>query len=107
LWLLTKGANAVGLTSTTIKLSNEVSRHPVASLNHAFTKLSEIYEPWRISHTGNVYTRVLYKEKNGKWYPLDLLRNAALDRKEQEIAQALWFAFLARTTRNDYRKKTE
>lgn len=100
LWLLAQGAKAIGLISTTIRLPNEVSKDPVASLNHAFTKLSEVYEPWRISHTGNVYTRILYKEKNGKWYPLDLLRNAALDKKEQEIAQSLWLDFLAKTTRN-------
>ena len=53
LWLLTEGPKAVGLQSTQICLPDAVSKDPVISLNHAFTKLSETYEPWRLSHTGN------------------------------------------------------
>ncbi len=96
LWLLTEGRKAVCLESTRICLPEAVSEEPVISLNHAFTKLSEIYEPWRISHTGNVYERLLYKEKNGTWYPLKFLRNAALAEKEQEIAYQLWQDFMKR-----------
>jgi hypothetical protein len=44
LWLMTKGIEAVGLASTTVKLPAEVSAKPVASLNHAYTKLSEEFE---------------------------------------------------------------
>jgi hypothetical protein len=55
-------------------------------LNHAYTKLSEVFETWRIAHTGNIYYRMLYRERNGIWYPLDILRNAALVNQEQEIA---------------------
>jgi len=76
-------------------------------LNHAFTKLSETYDTWRISHTGNIYTRVFYQERNGKWYPLDLLRNEKLEKQEQEIAKGLWKGFLAKmtpTTKNLFRK---
>jgi hypothetical protein len=98
LWLLTKGIEAVGLASTTIKLPEGISADPVVSLNHAYTKLSEVFETWRISHTGNIYTSVLYQERNGKWYPLDLLRNKALDKQEQEIAKELWEAFMAKMT---------
>ena len=58
----------------------------------------ESFEPWRISHTGNVYTRVFYKERNEKWYPLDSLRNEKLAEQEQEIARELWAAFLAKMT---------
>jgi hypothetical protein len=96
LWLLTEGPTAVGLQSTSIILPEAVSKDCVSSLNHAFTKLSETYEPWRISHTGNVYRRFLYKENDGKWYPLELLRNAALAKKEQEIAYQLWQDFMRR-----------
>jgi hypothetical protein len=96
LWLLTEGPKAVGLQSTTICLPEPVFKNPVNSLNHAFTKLSEMYEPWRISHTGNVYQRFLYEEKDGRWYPLELLRNAALAKKEQEIAYQLWQDFMER-----------
>lgn len=98
LWLVTKGVEAVGLSSTTIRLSPQISKTTVASLNHAFTKLSEAFESWRISHTGNIYTRVLYQERDGRWYPLDLLRNAALGKQEQEIARGLWDGFMAKMT---------
>jgi hypothetical protein len=100
LWLLTEGPKAAGLQSTCIRLPKVVSKDPVNSLNHAFTKLSETYEPWRISHTGNIYQRFLYKEKDGKWYPLEILRNAALAKKEQEIAYQLWQDFMKRMSSN-------
>lgn len=100
LWLLTEGPKAVGLQSTSISLPEAVSKEPVSSLNHAFTKLSEVYEPWRISHTGNVYQRFLYQEKDKRWYPLELLRNAALAKKEQEIAFQLWQDFMKRMSNN-------
>jgi hypothetical protein len=96
LWLLTEGPKAVGLQSTRIRLPDAVTKDPLNSLNHAFTKLSEVYEPWRISHTGNVYQRFLYKEKDSRWYPLDLLRDGALAKKEQEIAYQLWQDFMRR-----------
>jgi hypothetical protein len=96
LWLVTHGFDAIGLASTTVRLPDGVVPNPVDSLNHAYTRLSELYEPWRISHTGNIYKHVLYQEKNSKWYPLDLLRNRVLVEKEHEIAQALWSAFLAK-----------
>ena len=45
------------------------------SLNHAFTLLSTKFETKRISHTGNVFTRVyFYSEKSKEWRPLDELR---------------------------------
>jgi hypothetical protein len=105
LWLLTEGPKAAGLQSTQINLPTKVFEDPVHSLNHAFTKLSETYEPWRISHTGNVYQRFLYKEADGKWYPLEFLRNAALAQKGQEIAYQLWQDFLKRMSANSTGKK--
>lgn len=104
LWLMTQGVEAVGLASTTVLLPEKISPAPVASLNHAFTRLSEAYETWRISHTGNIYTRVLYQERNGRWYPLDCLRDAALDKQEQEIAKGLWDDFLAKMTASPHRR---
>lgn len=98
LWLITQGVEAIGLASTTVRLPNEVSADPVVSLNHAYTKLSEVFETSRISHTGNIYTRILYQERNGKWYPLDSLRNKALDKQELEIAKGLWEAFMSKMT---------
>ena len=96
LWLMTLGIEAVGLASTTVLLPEAISSKPLASLNHAYTKLSETFETWRISHTGNIYTRVLYRERNGMWYPLDILRDAALQKQEQEIARKLWEDFMTK-----------
>ena len=93
---LVEHLEADGLGSTRIELPKEISPEPVGSLNHALTKLSEAYETWRISHTGNVYERVLYQERNKKWYPLDVLRNEKLEKQEKEIAKELWEGFLAK-----------
>jgi hypothetical protein len=99
LWLLTTGIEATGLESTNIKLPPGVEPKVVKSLNHAYTRLSEIFETWRTSHTGNIYQRILYEEKNGNWYPLELLRNRALQRAEHEFAQEHWMVFLASMTK--------
>ena len=39
---MTEGAKAIGLASTTVLLPCAISTKPVASLNHAYTKLSKI-----------------------------------------------------------------
>lgn len=105
LWLMTEGIRAVGLASTTVKLPDAISEEPVASLNHAYTKLSETFETWRISHTGNIYKRVLYQEKNETWYPLEVLRDNALAKQEQKIARDFWDDFMARMTSQQTLKK--
>jgi hypothetical protein len=89
-WLRVEGAQPKGLFSSSIRVPHEVFAEPVESLNHAFSKLSEKYEPWRISHTGSVYTRVLYQEENRKWYPIDVLRDAALARDEHQLVRQQW-----------------
>lgn len=99
LWLLTKGRQARGLSSTTVKLPVEISKKPVASLNHALTLLSEKFETWRISHSGNVYEQVFYKEKNGRWCALDYLRNEKVEKAEMQIAHELWNDFLEKMRR--------
>jgi hypothetical protein len=43
------------------------------SLNHAFTLISEVFEPSRKAHTGNVFRRGYYEEA-GRWQPLEFLR---------------------------------
>jgi hypothetical protein len=96
LWLITQGLEAIGLASTTVLLPEPISDRQVTSLNHAYTKLSEIFETWRISHTGNIYKRVLYQERNNRWYPLDVLRNKALEKREKEIAKDIWEEFMAK-----------
>lgn len=96
LWLALKGNRAEGLISSELKLPEPVAKRNAQSLNHAFTMLSEVYEPWRISHTGNVYERFLYKESDGRWYPLQLLRDAKLANQEQKIASVMWAEFFKR-----------
>jgi hypothetical protein len=59
-------------------------------LNHAFTKLSELFEPWRKAHTGSIYERVFYLESNDRWYPLKDLRNRAVDDAERGLIKELW-----------------
>jgi len=94
LWLVLEGLNPKGIESGTVLLpsfEDYAERTRTAkSLNHAFTILSEIYETERISHTGNIYKRVFYKEANGSWYPLEDLRNYGIDCSEREILKNLW-----------------
>lgn len=89
-WLLLEGLEPKGLTTSTVKLPDGVSDEPAVSLNHAFTLLSEKYEPWRKAHTGNIYDRILYQEENNKWYPLDVLRNATIAEDEHKFIRAQW-----------------
>lgn len=96
LWLLTQGPTPIGLASSQIVLPQVFGLEPVASLNHAYTALSEILESWRISHTGNIYRQVYYQEKNGKWFPLETLRSRTVDKTNAEIAARLWANFLTR-----------
>lgn len=90
LWLITEGTNSRRLSCGKLEINKTVTNEVIYSLNRAFTVLSEKFEPWRKSHTGNAYQRFLYKEKNEKWYPLDTLRNDALHRQEQAIASEFW-----------------
>lgn len=99
LWLTTKGFDAVGIVSSRINLPPPVSDRAVASLNHAFTRLSEACETWRISHTGSIYARIFYRERNGLLYPLEVLRNEALARQEDGIAKDLWADLMQKMTR--------
>ena len=51
---------------------------PAASLNHAYTMISEIFEPWRISHTSNAFLKIYsHDDASGDWILLDTLRKQA------------------------------
>jgi len=67
-----------------------VSKPTAISLNHAFTMLSEQYESHRLSHTGSAYTRVFYKEADGRWYPLSDLREGVLISAERQLIADSW-----------------
>ena len=90
LWLHFKGVNAEKIVSSSVVLPKEVSATPAQSLNHAFTILSEHYETGRLSHTGSVYQRVFYQEKDGHWYPLGNLRDSELANAEHGLIQDAW-----------------
>jgi len=80
-----KGLNQVGISTGSLELpsySEDVAEQ-VDSLNFAFTRLSEKYEPWRKAHTGNVYERIFYQEKNDRWYPLDVMRYSISAKDDQ------------------------
>jgi hypothetical protein len=96
LWLELEGPRSIGLVSSEILLPKVIEADPIKSLNHAFTVLSENFEPQRISHTGNVYEHVLYLESDGLWYPLKLFRDGHIAKIEQGIAHAFWKDLKAR-----------
>jgi len=90
LWLETQGNRSIQLVSSSIILPISEQVDQITSLNHAYTVLSEKFEPHRISHTGNVYEQVLYQEKNEHWYPLKLFRDGEIADEEHVIAKAFW-----------------
>lgn len=90
LCLALEGVEPRTLESSGVFLPAELNVDPAISVNHAFTKLSELYEPWRKAHTGNIYDRVFYKEDDGYWDPLDDLRKREMVASERKIIRALW-----------------
>jgi hypothetical protein len=90
LWLRLKGLERSELECSTIILPEGVPETSAVSLNHAFTLLSQQYEQHRISHTGNVYSRVFYQEENGRWYPLADLREGVRVRAERGVISSIW-----------------
>ena len=89
-WIHLEGLQAKWISTSTVQLPDNAFDCRAESLNHAFTMLSESYEPWRKSHTGNIYDRIYYQEKNGKWYPLNVLRNAAIAKDEHQLIREQW-----------------
>lgn len=90
LFLRQIGLDRTEILSSSIKLPEGFDPPFAQSLNHAFTLLSERYETHRLSHTGNVYTSMYYLESNGRWYPLDLLREGIRADAERQVIQAAW-----------------
>lgn len=90
LWLRLKGLERSELECSTVILPEGLPENSAVSLNHAFTLLSQRYEQHRISHTGNVYSRVFYMEENAKWYPLAHLREGVRVRAERGLISSIW-----------------
>lgn len=87
--LLLEGTEPRGIESGLVELPSTLGREFADSLNHAFTRLSGDFEPWRKAHTGNIYERVFYQERNGRWFPLDDLRDLARASAERELLTEL------------------
>jgi hypothetical protein len=90
LWLKLKALKKCELLTSTVRLPEGCSVPAGISLKHAFTVLSERSERHRISHTGNVYARVFYKERNNRWYPFDDLRRGVQAEAERELLSSTW-----------------
>lgn len=90
IWLELEGMEPQGVSVSSLILPEGISDQRVDSLNYAFTLLSETYEPWRRSHTGSIYERIFYKEESEVWYPLNVLRNAAIASEEQNLIRKRW-----------------
>jgi hypothetical protein len=90
LWLSFIGKEFSGVKSGTVDLPRTHGLQSVDSLNQAFTRLSEVFEPWRKAHTGNIYERIYYQERNNRWYPLNDLRDRSLATDTRPMVQKLW-----------------
>ena len=90
LWLKVTGLERCELVSGTVLMPDGFEPPTASSLNHALTLLSERYERHRISHTGNVYTRVFYQESTLEWLPLDVLRSGVLGCAERKLLHSAW-----------------
>jgi len=53
------------------------------SVNHAYTLISQVYEPERMSHAGNVFTKIFYHD-GVTWIPLGTKRNSLEDANESK-----------------------
>lgn len=98
LWLVTQGMATTGIASPAIRIPPLEPSGAATSLNHALTRLSEAYEAWRISHTGNVYTNVLYQAARGTWHTLEVLRQGVLRDQEAALGGELWDDFMRKMT---------
>lgn len=89
LWLSLEGMEPRDLEAGIVQLPKVGALDKADSLNHAFTLLSEQFEPWRQAHTGSIYERVFYKD-GPWWYPLGDLRNRAIVSAERMLIADLW-----------------
>ena len=73
LQLQVRGSKKSNLLGVKCKIP-DLDNFEATSINNAYTKISEEFEPNRKSHTGNVFEKCFYKGNDDKWYPLDWLR---------------------------------
>jgi hypothetical protein len=58
-----EGMEHRGIESGMVELPKTHGMDYADSLNYAFTRLSEVFEPWRKAHSGNIYERVFFQER--------------------------------------------
>ena len=92
LFLCLEGMEPRAIESGMVNLPAVPGLEPVDSLNYAFTRLSVVFEPWRKAHTGSIYERIFYLERDKHWYPLKDLRDRALASAERTLIKDLWAA---------------
>lgn len=89
--LLLRGTNRGVLRPCTCEVVQ--LREQATSLNEAYSIAVRAFEPWRRSHTGNVFKKLFYRHATvaGKkhWRPLETLRFAHEARFDGEIARAI------------------
>lgn len=90
LFLLLEGMEPRAIESGMVNLPDAAGLVPVDSLNYAFTRLSEVFEPWRKAHTGSIYERIFYLDNDKLWYPLKDLRDRELVKAESRMIKQLW-----------------
>ena len=89
-WLRQIGLDRCELECSPIQMPEGFPKKVAQSPNHAFTMLSEQYEPHRLSHTGNAYTHFFYPETDGQWLPLSVLRDGVFKRAERSLIDQAW-----------------
>jgi len=57
----------------------------ILSINQAYTRLSERFEPGRRSHAGNVFTKVCFTDGEGFIMPLEVLRKSEIVKLEKTL----------------------
>lgn len=90
LFLMLEGMEPRAIESGMVELPDVAGLEPVDSLNYAFTRLSELFEPWRKAHTGSIYERIFYLDNDKLWYPLKDLRDRELVKAEDRMIKQLW-----------------
>lgn len=90
LWVRIKGDEPSSVVTGPVELPQGFTDKPVATLNHGLTLLSKAFESHKKSNTASIYSRVLYQEQSGLWYPIGIMRQPDVARDEHSLVKARW-----------------
>lgn len=82
--LLMRGTRVAELQPCICDIGLEEGKMP-ASINEAYTRISEKLETWRRSHAGNVFSKVYFIDEDGEARPLSVLRDRAQAKLEKKL----------------------